>query len=110
MRVCDNCGHIDPQYWRQNRWVSNVDYSRYEDVLKDYPFLVDMRPGETRSDKYNYYYRSKKQRAFIYRWPKFLGPQYYPKTRHLFERHVPRAPPSKEQKFLVAAPSQEASL
>ena len=109
MRVCPRCGFEDPPCWRQNRWVSDVSYCRIEDFQKEYPSLADIRPGETRSDAYNFYYRGKKQKLFVYRWPKILGPQYYSKTRHLFERHVPRHPPLPGQKILVAAPSQEAS-
>lgn len=67
--------------------------------------MKELRPGETISDHCNYYYRGKKQRAFVYRWPLTLGPQYYPRTRHLFERHVPRRPPIPGQKILVAAPT-----
>jgi len=84
-----------------------VSYSRIEDFQKEYPQLADIRPGETRSDTYNFYYRGKKQKLFVYRWPKILGPEYYPKTRHLFERHVPRRPPLPGQNILVAAPSLE---
>jgi hypothetical protein len=83
--------------WRQNRWVSAVDYGRIEDFQKEYPWMKDIRPGEIRSDACNYYYRGKRQILFVYRWPKILGPQYYPKTRHLFEHHVPRRPPEKGQ-------------
>jgi len=60
--------------------------------------FADIHPGEVRSDAHCYYYRGKKQHLFIYRWPKLLGPQYYPTTRHLFERHVPRRPPLKGQR------------
>lgn len=112
MRVCPKCGFVDPQCWRQNRWVSGVDYCRIEDFQKEYPLLADIRPGQESEDEHCYYYRGKKQPAFVYRWPKFLGPQYYPKTRHLFERHVPRRPPIKGQKTLeipVAAPNLEVS-
>jgi hypothetical protein len=112
LRVCPRCGFEDPPYWRQNRWVSSVDYSRVEDVLEDYPWLANMRPGEERSDVYNYYYRGKKNPYFIYRWPKVLGPQYYTRTRHLFERHVPRRPPLKGQRTLetgAMVPKVEAS-
>jgi len=105
LRVCPQCGFQDPVYWRQNRWVSAVDYCRIEDFQVIYPQMADLQPGETRSDKYCYYYRGKKQKLFVYRWSKFLGPQYYPSTRHLFERHVPRRPPIKGQKTLAAAPT-----
>ena len=111
MKVCPQCGFVDPQCWRQNRWVSSVDYTRVEDFQNEYPAFADIRPGEVRSDAHCYYYRGKKQRAFVYRWPKLLGPQYYPRTRHLTERHVPRRPPLKGQKTLEnesAAPTSEA--
>jgi hypothetical protein len=108
MRVCPKCGYADPVCWRQNRWCSSVDYTRIEDFQEEYPMFADIHFGEVRSDAHNYYYRGKKQKLFVYRWPKFLGPQYYPRTRHLFERHVPRAPPKLGQKTLTAAPSVEA--
>lgn len=110
MRVCPNCGFVDPQCWRQNRWVSAVDYARVEDFVEEYPEFADLRPGETRSDKHCYYYRGKKQHLYVYRWSKLLGPGYYPRTRHMFERHVPRRPPIRGQKTLenqAAAPSLE---
>lgn len=113
MHVCPCCGFVDPQCWRQNRWVSAVDYARWEDFVMEYPGFAGMHHGEVRGDAYCYYYRGKKQRLFVYRWPKFLGPQYYPKTRHLCERHIPRAPAPKGQKTLetaVAAPKLEASV
>ena len=104
MRICPECGFEDPICWRQNRWVSAVDYTRIEDFTAEYPKLADLQPGEIRSDKHNYYYRGKKAKLFVYRWPKILGPQYYPTTRHMFERHVPRRPPIKGQKTLGAGP------
>jgi hypothetical protein len=102
MRVCPNCGFEDPVMWRQNRWVDAVDYGRIEDFQQEYPQFANIRPGETLSDTHCYYYRGKKQRAFVYRWPKLLGPQYYPRTRHLIERHVPRRPPIPGQSVLQA--------
>lgn len=101
MRICPNCGFIDPQCWRQNRWVSHVDYTRVEDFFEQYPQFANMQPGEERSDMYSYYYRGKKNPYFVYRWPKFLGPSYYTKTRHLTEKHIPRRPPVKGQKTLL---------
>jgi hypothetical protein len=41
---------------------------------------------------------------FVYRWPRVLGPQYYPATRHLTERHIPRSPPRKGQRTLGPKP------
>jgi hypothetical protein len=99
--------------------VSQVDYARIEDFQVEYPAMADLHPGEVRGDSHCYYYRGKKQTLFVYRWPKVLGPQYYPTTRHLFERHVPRAPAPKGQTILgadarapeksLAAPTSEVS-
>lgn len=108
MRTCPKCGYEDPICWRQNRWISDVSYSRIEDFQTEYPQFADIRPGETKSDSCSYYYRGKRQILFVFRWPKVLGPKYYPSTRHLFERHVPRRPPIKGQKTL-AAPVLEVS-
>lgn len=102
MRICPNCGFEDPPMWRQNRWVSDVSYGRIEDFQAEYKWFANIRPGEILSDTYCFYYRGKKQRAFVYRWPKILGPQYYPRTRHLTERHVPRRPPIPGQSVLQA--------
>lgn len=101
MKKCPHCGFQDPPIWRQKRWVSDVDYCRIEDFQKEYPGLAEIKAGHTLSDKCNYYYRGKKQTLFVYRWPRFLGPQYYPRTRHMFERHVPRAPVHKGQATLA---------
>lgn len=94
--------------WRQNRWCSNVDYGRIEDFVIEYPEMKQIRPGEVTHDPHNYYYRGKKQVLFVYRWPRYLGPQYYPKTRHLFERHIRRAPPQKAQTVLFVVPDARA--
>jgi hypothetical protein len=104
MRFCPKCGYEDPPYWRHHRFVSDVDYSRYEDVLTDYPFLRDMRPGEERSDAKNYYYRAKKpsSRQFIFRYPQFMGPLWYKRSHHITEHHVPRRPPIPGQSVLQA--------
>lgn len=107
MKKCPKCGFEDPVCWRQNRWVSAVDYSRIEDFQIEYPDFAEIRPGETRSDVCNYYYRGKKQKLYVYRWPKVLGPEYYPKTRHMFERHVPRRPPLPGQKILTCDPEED---
>lgn len=112
MNTCPICGYADPVCWRQNRWVSDVSYCRIEDFQAEYPKLAKINPGEVLSDRCNYYYRGKRQMFYVYRWPKHLGPQYYPNTRHLFERHVPRRPPIKGQKTLkieTAAPVLGAS-
>jgi hypothetical protein len=100
--VCPRCGFADPPFWRQNRWVSSVSYCRIEDFQEypDYSEFKDIRPGQTVSDKYCYYYRGKKQHLYVYRWLKILGPEYYPRTRHLLEHHVPRGIPCKNQKTL----------
>ena len=103
MKVCPKCGYVDPQCWRQNRWVSNVDYTRVEDFVQYYPGMAELQPGCTTSDEYNYYYRGKRNPYFVYRWPKVLGPGYYTKPRHFFEHHVPRKPPEKGQKTLEAS-------
>lgn len=109
MKTCPRCGFEDPVFWRQNRWVSDVTYGRIEDFQAEplYQALRDIRPGEVKSDATDFYYRGKKQKLYVYRWPKVLGPGYYPKTRHMFERHVPRRPPLPGQKILVAAPTRE---
>jgi len=100
MDVCPVCGYQDPLCWRGNRWVHNVSYCRIEDFVTIYPLFADIQPGKTQSDALCYYYRGKKQRLYVYRWSKLLGPTYYTRTRHLFERHVPRRPPIKGQTTL----------
>ena len=112
MKTCPRCGFEDPVIWRQNRWVSDVSYCRIEDFQIEplYRKLAGIRPGETKSDVTDFYYRGKKQTLYVYRWSKVLGPGYYPRTRHMFERHVPRAPPKPGQRTLeipVAAPVLE---
>jgi len=97
MRVCPKCGFVDPPCWRQNRWISYVDYARVEDFWEQYPAMVDIQPGHETSDEYNYYYRGRRNPYYVYRWPKVLGPRYYTRSRHLTERHVPRNPPDQSQ-------------
>jgi len=107
VKQCPKCGYQDPQCWRQNRWISSVDYTRVEDFIAEYPDLREIQPGQECSDKYNYYYRGKRNPYFVYRWPKFLGPQYYTRTRHLTERHVPRGIPKKGQQLLTLKKGSE---
>lgn len=88
--------------------MSDVDYCRVEDFVIECPALAELQPGHVTSDKTCFYYRGKKQKLFVYRWPKFLGPQYYSRSRHLFERHVPKAPPQKHQTVLDQIPRSHA--
>jgi hypothetical protein len=112
LNKCPKCGYQDSPYWRSHRFVPDVDYSSFEDIITEYPLLNGMIPGEERSDADCYYYRGKKpsSRHLIFRYPKFLGPMWYKKSHHITEHHVPRRPPLPGQKILVAAPIPEASV
>lgn len=106
--ICPNCGWSDPLCWRRNRWVNGVDYSRFEDFTEAYPEFGNMGKGELRSDIHFYYLRGKKASLFVYRWSRFLGPEYYTKSRHYFEHHVPRGHlPKQQSKLNIVIPSTD---
>ena len=39
MRVCPKCGYRDLEYWRQNRWRTNVDFTKPSEFQGNYPQL-----------------------------------------------------------------------
>jgi len=86
MRFCNKCGYEDPPLWHAYRWITDIDQCRFEDFQKMYPQWKDILPGQIVQDKYNYYRRTSNRNggAFVQRWPKVLGMEYY-KSR-FFER------------------------
>ena len=86
MRFCSKCGHEDPPIWRSYRWVSDLDYCRFEDFQLEYPQWSKLDIGQIVEDQYCFYRRSGKrnQGTFVQRWAKVLGKDYY-KSR-FFER------------------------
>jgi hypothetical protein len=40
MRVCPKCGFLDLEYWRQNRWRTNVDFTTPIRFKDDHPQLA----------------------------------------------------------------------
>jgi hypothetical protein len=60
--------------------------TRFGDFVAEYPLWAQLELGQIVEDKYSYYRRSGKRNggAFVLRWPKMLGKDYY-KAR-FFER------------------------
>ena len=79
MRVCPKCGHEDPLCWHSYRWISDIDYATYDDFVKEYLELKDIRIGQILADLHFYYRRSsrKNQGTFVFRWSTLLGRDYY---------------------------------
>lgn len=86
MRFCPKCGYEDPVIWHSYRWITDIDYCRFEDFVQEYPQWKDLEMGQIVSDKYNFYRRTSKRNGgcYVQRWPKIYGVNYY-KSR-FFER------------------------
>ncbi len=86
MRFCPCCGFEDPVCWHSYRWITDMDTTRFEDFAAEYPAWQSIQPGQIVSDEHNYYRRSGKRNggAFVLRWPKIYGEQYY--LSRYFER------------------------
>ncbi len=63
-----------------------MDMTRFHDFVQEYPQWADLEPGQIIEDSSCFYRRSGKRNggAFVLRWPKLLGKNYY-KSR-FFER------------------------
>ena len=40
MKVCPKCGHVEIEYWRQNRWRTNVEFTKPSEFRANYPNLA----------------------------------------------------------------------
>jgi hypothetical protein len=91
LRSCPCCGYADPQIWRSYRWVTDLDYCRFEDFQLEYPQWANLEIGQIVEDQYCFYRRSGKrnQGTYVQRWSKVLGKDYY-KSR-FFERFKARS-------------------
>jgi len=71
MRVCPKCGYVEYEYWRQNRWRTNVEFTKPEEFQHNTPDLYQqlMNGVPTVFDK-NYAYRfcGKKKRVVERVW------------------------------------------
>jgi hypothetical protein len=79
LRVCPKCGYEDPLCWHSYRWITDIDYATYDDFGKEYLELKDIQIGQILADLHFYYRRSgrKNKGSFVFRWPTFLGRDYY---------------------------------
>jgi len=102
MRFCPKCGYEDPVMWHSYRWITDIDYCRFEDFQEEYPQWRGMYPGQIVSDKYNYYRRTSMRNGgcFVQRWPKVYGIDYY-KSRFFERFKAKRSFPYPGQKTLV---------
>lgn len=57
MKICPNCGFVEREYWRQNRWRTNVEFSPISEFEANYPDLMRLlKEGHpTALDKYSAY-------------------------------------------------------
>ena len=61
MRVCPECGHIDPPEWRHSRYSYWIDFCLKEDFVKMHPKLAkELLSGEKMVEDKNYVYRKTK--------------------------------------------------
>ena len=72
MRICPNCGYVDPPEWKNCRWQLYTEYMTFEDfemlypklaiILKKFPKLI--------TDNCNGYHLTKS--GHVHRVPKYL--------------------------------------
>jgi len=71
MRVCPKCGYRDLEYWRQNRWRTNVDFTKPSEFQNNYLSLsrdleelankIGLKKAVVTDQFYAYRYGSKKK-------------------------------------------------
>lgn len=86
MRFCPRCDYEDPVCWHSYRWITDIDITRLEDFQREYPQWAQIEIAQIISDEHCFYRRTGKRNsgAFVQRWPKIYGRDYY-KSR-FFER------------------------
>jgi hypothetical protein len=101
MRDCPKCGFHDPDCWRSYRWVTDIDRTRWDEFISEYPQFSSLKPGEKTEDEHYYYKRSNMRNHGLYisRWPKKYGPN-YGNFRELERHKVSRAVKDGKQKKL----------
>lgn len=56
MRVCPKCGYVEQEYWRQNRWRSNVEWTKPPEFEYNYPDLAkQLKKGIILTDEFYAY-------------------------------------------------------
>ena len=79
MRICPKCGFEDPICWHSYRWVTDIDYTAFQEFLNYYPQFKELRISEIVDDEHFFYRRSNRKNHgyFVFRWPKIFGEKYY---------------------------------
>lgn len=79
MRFCPKCGYEDPVCWHSYRWITDMDYTRWEDFCKEYPQWANINCGQIVSDLHSFYRRSSKKNngLYVFRYPTAYGERYY---------------------------------
>jgi len=75
MRVCPECGHVDPPEWRQVPWKFDTDHCHTEDFARMHPEEYEklMRGHEVVCDEHFCYQFSGKARKVVWRvWKKMF--------------------------------------
>lgn len=59
MKICPKCGYLETEYWRQNRWRTNVEFSPLHEFEFNHPELArslkTKQKGEALVDGYSAY-------------------------------------------------------
>lgn len=87
MKVCPKCGYVETEYWRQNRWRTNIEFSPLSEFRANYPEISrSLEHGHPIITDENYAYRlSGKRKTIVERvWIK----QYEIDGKKAF--HIPR--------------------
>jgi len=68
MKICPNCGFVEMAYWRQNRWRTNVEFTRIEEFQFNQPEQFEcLMKSKVIVDKFYAYRVSGKHRHIVER-------------------------------------------
>lgn len=69
MKICPKCGFVETEYWRQNRWRTNVEFSPVSEFRLNHPKISQLlEDGHgIQTDKYYAYRLSGKRKTIVER-------------------------------------------
>jgi ribosomal protein L37E len=69
MKICPKCGYFETEYWRQNRWRTNVEFTKVSEFQVDHPTLYNhlMLGHETATDRFYAYQWGNKSHTIVER-------------------------------------------
>lgn len=68
MKICPQCGFLEMAYWRQNRWRTNIEFTKIAEFQINQPEQArDLEKNPYSLDKYYAYRLSGKYRQIVER-------------------------------------------